>query len=347
MTWSLSHISQILHWAESGHINTPQLRAIEQLGRLQPQRVTWLTAGQWFCTTAGTVLLAAGVIFFFAYNWAALHRFAKLGLAAAALSACVVAAWASRPASTVWQWALLGAALCTGALLALIGQTYQTGADIWELFIAWLALMLPFALLARAWPNWLLCMVVMNLGLIRFLSMGGLWQWGLGEAAQPALLIVANSLWWLLAGLWARGLLTEPSRHLERTAALLTLLPLSWGAALGMFGLSSQHANGYGAYLPVFAIAEAALLLCYRHWRLDIFMLGILSACAVFVGGSLLLRGLLEGGDLVSGLIVMAIYVMGVSGALLGWLRKLIRQQHAPPDAARPSDASPKPEPQP
>ena len=35
---------------------------------------------------AGLVLLLAGVLFFFAFNWSALHRYARLALAAAPLS---------------------------------------------------------------------------------------------------------------------------------------------------------------------------------------------------------------------------------------------------------------------
>jgi len=325
MPWSLSHINQILHWAENGHLNAPQLRAIAQLGRLQPQRAMWLAAGVWFCTLAATILLAAAVLFFFAYNWVELHRFAKLGLAASALIACVVAAWASRPTSVAWQSALLGAALCTGALLALIGQTYQTGADIWELFAAWSALMLPFVLLARAWPSWLLCLVVTNLCVARFVAMGGLWHWGLSQAvSQLAPLISINSLWWLVARLWGRWMLTQPSRHLERLAALFALLPLTLGAMLGVD--ASHYFAGYGGYVPVFVIAVAALWLFYRRYRLDIFMLGILSTCAVCVGGSLL-AWILDG-SLEATLIIMAAYVLGVSGALSVWLHKLIRQQH-------------------
>ena len=49
----------------------------------------------------------------------------------------------NRPAGKA---ALLAAALLTGGLLALIGQTYQTGADTFELFATWAALILPWVL---------------------------------------------------------------------------------------------------------------------------------------------------------------------------------------------------------
>ena len=42
--------------------------------------------------------------------------------------------------------ALLAASLFVGALLALIGQIYQTGADTFEMFAAWAALILPWVL---------------------------------------------------------------------------------------------------------------------------------------------------------------------------------------------------------
>ena len=45
--------------------------------------------------------------------------------------------------------ATLLAFITTGALLALFGQTYQTGADIYELFLSWALLGLPFAVAAQ------------------------------------------------------------------------------------------------------------------------------------------------------------------------------------------------------
>ncbi|NLY64998.1 MAG: DUF4401 domain-containing protein [Alcaligenaceae bacterium] len=60
------------------------------------------------------------------------------------------------------QGAFFVAAVTTGALLALIGQVYQTGASPWSLFALWAALMLPMLLAAPNAALALLWCVVFN-----------------------------------------------------------------------------------------------------------------------------------------------------------------------------------------
>lgn len=90
----------------------------------------------------GSLLVLAGIIYFFAFNWQRLHRFEKLGLIAAAITASAVAAWRLGE-GIVGQFALLFAAVLVGPLLAVYGQAYQTGADPHELFLGWSALIPP------------------------------------------------------------------------------------------------------------------------------------------------------------------------------------------------------------
>jgi len=322
--WRLAQVDQILHWAEYGRLNVQQVVRLEALVPLQPPRAAWLAAGTRFCTLAGALLLAAAVVFFFAYNWDGMHRFAKLALATGALVACVVAALASRPAGLVWQAALFGAALCTGALLALIGQIYQTGADIWELFAAWTVLMLPFVLLARSWPTWLLCLLVSNLWVTRMIWQDDvLWQLGVqDEAVELALWLALNTLWWQAARHGERWMLnvSAPGRYLERICAALALTALTLGAMRGVFG--EAWAPNFVVYVPLFIAVAATGFWYYRHQRLDIVMLGSLSVASVFVACSVLQRILNDH------LFVTAAFVLGASGYLAIWLKNLIRQQH-------------------
>ena len=53
------------------------------------------------------------------------------------------------------------AAVAVGALLAVFGQTYQTGADPFELFLTWALLIVPWTLAARFEPLYLLHSVVL------------------------------------------------------------------------------------------------------------------------------------------------------------------------------------------
>ena len=95
---------------------------------------------------AGLGAVGAGALFFVAANWqhyGVLGRFALLQIG---LVVCIgVALWRAPP-SLPGRGALMLATLLTGGLLALFGQSYQTGADVHELFFTWAALALPFAL---------------------------------------------------------------------------------------------------------------------------------------------------------------------------------------------------------
>ena len=48
------------------------------------------------------------------------------------------------------QVLLIAGSVLTGVLLAVIGQAYQTGADVFELFVAWAVLILPWVFVSRS-----------------------------------------------------------------------------------------------------------------------------------------------------------------------------------------------------
>lgn len=101
---------------------------------------------------AGGALLGLGMIFFVAANWAGLGRFGRLGLVEAfVLLPAAGMAW--RPD---WKVPLgLLSFLAIGGLFASIGQTYQTGADPWQLFALWATLAIPLCLATRTDVLWL------------------------------------------------------------------------------------------------------------------------------------------------------------------------------------------------
>ena len=91
------------------------------------------------------LLLGCGLIFWIAAQWPEQTRSFKLQvLQASVLAPLVVAMWRPRLRTA----GLLLATLALGALLAFIGQTYQTGADAWQLFAVWAVLALPWTVVA-------------------------------------------------------------------------------------------------------------------------------------------------------------------------------------------------------
>lgn len=323
MSWTIAQTDQILRWAEHGHLSEAQLQQAEQLAPLKPDRHAWFDMGERFCAYAGALLLAASVIFFFAYNWAELHRFAKIGTALGALASCVVVALFCRPYDTAWRAALFCAAACTGALLALIGQIYQTGADVWALFAAWAALMLPFAALSRSSATWLLWQAVANAAVIRALSQH-VWfsVFGVLSTAGGMLAVAGLNLACLIVlERYATALLARPNRHPHRAAALLAVAALAIGACLGWWESS------FAILVPVFAAVATAMAMYYRYRRLDTAMLAIVGTATIAVSSAALMR-LLSDGDNFLILNLLALFIILSSGGLAVWLRRLHRGEH-------------------
>lgn len=117
-------------------------------------------------------LFAFGVFCWIAANWSHFHRLTKLELVAALL---LMSALAAALLPRARAPALLVATAAVGGLFALIGQTYPSGADAWQLFALWAALALPFAVAARHDVVWVLWTLVAGgaIGLWRLQESGG------------------------------------------------------------------------------------------------------------------------------------------------------------------------------
>lgn len=99
-------------------------------------------------------LVGFGIILWIAANWDDLSKLSRFGMIATTIAVSALLAASVRPARVA---ASMTGVLGIGGLLALTGQTYQTGADPWQLFALWAALALPWALAARhdaVWTVW-------------------------------------------------------------------------------------------------------------------------------------------------------------------------------------------------
>jgi uncharacterized membrane protein len=321
MSWTRAQLGELFALAESGALTPSELDAAAAEAPLAPPRGEWLAAADRLCAFGGALLVMAGLIFFFAWNWAELHRFAKLAAAFAALAGCVGVALPSTPFGTVWRAALFGACLALGALLALIGQIYQSGADVWELFAAWAALMLPFALLARSAGAWALWLVVANAALLRALSESVLFRF-LGALDGPTpVLVVAGFNLIVLVGFEAFGglLLAGGRRDLQRLAGLGVIGPLALGAAIAWWE------PRFLPLAPAYAVVAALAAWGYLVARRDVAMLALTVFSAIAVAGSGLARVLPERASFLT-LNLLALFVIVTSALAAMWLTRLTRE---------------------
>ncbi|WP_186299116.1 GDYXXLXY domain-containing protein [Halomonas sp. C22] len=263
--------------------------------------------------------LAGALLFFVAYHWVGMGRWARLGLLQAVLLLAVgMALWqARRPRGR--QLALCMAVCVVGALLALIGQVYQTGADPWQLFAGWAVLALPWVVMARLSGLWLLWWGLVNMAVWLYASVWGLWgALGWPQVAGLWGLAVVNSV--ALAG-WEWGVQRRgwPAGWALRVLALGSGVPVT---LLMMHWLSGALTH---AYLPVAVYGTWLALLygVYRYLRLELFMLagGCLSVMVLVLW--LMARYWLSSDGYAIGLLMMAIAVTAMGMSSVAWLKRM------------------------
>lgn len=150
------------------HLTPSALDQALYLIGLIPNRTAWQRFIDSLLLLLGTTLILSGILFFFAYNWAEMNRLTRFGLIQ--LGILIIAAFASRYGleRLTGQLALLATAILVGVLLAVFGQIYQTGADAFELFLTWAVLIIPWVLMGKFAPLWLLLLSLFDLSLILY-----------------------------------------------------------------------------------------------------------------------------------------------------------------------------------
>lgn len=267
------------------------------------------------------LLLAGGLIFWIAANWQEQTRMFKLGLIEAALALSVVAA-AALPRARVP--ALLAANLVLGGLLAFVGQTYQTGADAWQLFAAWATLSLVWTGLARSDVLWTLWIGICAAGLLSWEGRLGGWfdmlqlpssapAQGLRMGLWLALAVVPG----LVASLAGLRLAQGLGRGSHRLALGLALAAWCIDGTAGLFDAPS----GAGLFAVACALVAAVWLLSRNAGRWQDFA----SLCLATVAANALLMAaalrVAAGSDLVGLLLIgLIVGVGGLGGSVAGLL---------------------------
>lgn len=319
------HRREILEWAGQGRIAPQNLRAALELGAVLPTAEQWRRFLDRLLLFMGAVLLAASVVFFLAYNWQDLGRYTKFGMVEALLLVALAFVWRLGLERVSGKAALLAAALLTGALLALVGQTYQTGADTYELFAAWAVAILPWVLLARFPALWILWLALVNLAVTLYFQVFGGWLgivfgperqlwllFGLNTAALLAWeTAAAAGVEWLRAR-WPVRLIATTSGVLVTVLAVIAVFDSEYSVAWGTIGWLAWLGAAYAVY---------------RRRIKDLYMLagGVLSAIVVVAAflGKHLARG--DAG----GLLVIGLIVIGMSAAGGYWLRNVAAEEDA------------------
>lgn len=330
-------------WFEHGLISKEaQQAALTQIHQDKtrfPTSLQWRSLFDLMLIWLAGLLIGSGIIFFVAANWQDMSQFVRFALVETCLLLTLSVYLVIRKRAlnrgdllgfgyTTANALLLLICLIIGSLFALVGQTYQTGADPWQLFAVWGLFVLPLALVAGTELLWLLFGLLVNAALLlyfdAFPGAGGL-VWGANSAL--AWLFVLN-LALHLSCLFLSGEITNSPvaqfTHKQRFFAPL-LRQLTILAALSIVTILSIEAIfdwKNSIWLMIYFALITAGYFLYNRYLQDIFVLAIGSFSLVAVANSLLIRATLEGDEPVGMFLVLGVSIIGSTTAVTLWLKQ-------------------------
>lgn len=313
-------------WQQQGKILSADLTRALLATELYPSGEKWRQFLDRLLLWLSALALTISVIFFIAYNWQDLGRFAKFGLIEL-LVLSVLLFYArqdsDKPAAKVL---LTVASLLVGVLLAFFGQTYQTGADPWQLFANWGLFILPWVVVGQFAALWLLWAAILNTAIIAYFhTFGGLfWFFFGGSDTLIWLLILFNGLLWSVWELLTQRFSWLNARWAIRTLALVTGGCLTSLVIWGIFDKVVWEPLLFIGYLSWLL----GLFLFYRHTRFDLFMLAGLSLSFIVVATTFIAHQMSDLPDEVT-LLLLSLLVIALSGMAANWLRAIAREHQA------------------
>ncbi len=277
----------------------------------------------------GAAQIVAGIFFFFAYNWDDLSRWQKLGTTQAAIVAAALGARFAGLDSVIGKVLLLAAGALVGVNFAVYGQVYQTGADAFDLFANWAAVIFGWVLIAHFAAFWILWAVIVNVAVSLYLQTFTALDWAeqavvlgllnggvlvLHEAARP-------HLPWLVHP-WSRRVAMGACLAFLALGVMRVIDRLLWWPDKG--------APLYFAAMPAFLVAALGCYLWSRGPARDLvgLFLVVLSTCAVtlYAASEALQRAFHWDAAFY---LIMAVTTLAIFGLAGWWLHRAWQALHA------------------
>ncbi|KAB7528625.1 DUF2157 domain-containing protein [Flagellimonas olearia] len=148
-------IGRCSNWSENGVSKT-------LAHTVYADKSSWLAFLRILFLGIGASFTVAGIIFFFAYNWADLNKFVKLGLLEGLVLLVALGVLFFKTNPLIKKTLLAAAAVLVGASLAVFGQVYQTGANAYDFFLAWVLFISLWVIISRFAPLWIIYIALIN-----------------------------------------------------------------------------------------------------------------------------------------------------------------------------------------
>ena len=307
-------------WMEAGAIAPERVAQALVLSGVVPDGQGWQRFMDRLLLVLGALTLAAAVIFFFAYNWNALGKLAQFALAEVLVVLPLLVYWKLGVDKLAAKVSLLVAAIMVGALLAVFGQTYQTGADTMDLFATWAVLILPWVLVGQFPALWLLWLALLNVSVFMYCMVfrGLLWM-SFGSTDQVFwLLLLLNTAAWALWEVASLRFAWLVSPWAVRTVAVAS------GSIMSLLVLHAIFDES-ATLLPWLAYITwmAGVYAVYRRKRPELFILAGACLSLIVCITTLVAKLMLERSEAAGLMLFLAMLVVAEAAAAAIWLKRV------------------------
>ncbi|MEM8528949.1 MAG: DUF2157 domain-containing protein, partial [Bacteroidota bacterium] len=245
----------------------------------------WRDFVRFLLVGGGMAFLVSGIIFFFAYNWADMHKFTKLGLVQGVLVLMVLASVFFKIDKQIQNIVLTGASMLVGAVFAVFGQIYQTGADAYDLFLGWTLFIALWVFVSNFPPLWFIFLGLVNLT-VGLYSEQVASDWPYYFLMNILFIVNMVALLFLK---WQEGsaLIKNVPKWLERIIIIVSIGYLTTSVCFGLF----DERNSTALFLSVFLIVLTyGIGIWYGQKAKDTFYVAAIGFSMIVVTTSILIR---------------------------------------------------------
>lgn len=297
---------------EKKHLSEQNIHDAIAIADISPSARQWKIFMRTMLFWSGSIALTFSILFFIAANWDGIGRMTKFALVEVSIVLGMLVYLKFKHNETIRQISLVVCMLCVGGLMALFGQTYQTGADPWQLFFNWALLTIPWVLISRFSVMWLIFLGLLNVSLsLYYQTFGGylnsIWALFIFNSCALAIWQISTAKFVWLNKPWAINLLAVVSSY------------------FGMWVYIDALFDDRPLDILIWCIWAATMFYVYRIRLLNVFMLAVWSLTILVAANALLIRVLPSSFEAFFFLLLTCLTV-GAGTYLSIWLKGLIKE---------------------
>lgn len=306
-------VSQHSNWSDEG-IDS----ALKE--NVYAKRGDWQRFLKLLFISLGISFTTLGILFFFAFNWADMHKFTKIGLVEGLIILGSFGVLSNKMSETVQNILLMALSALVGILFAVFGQIYQTGANAYDFFLAWTACITLWVLVSNFAPLWVMYLTLINTTIV-FYSQQVAHDWS--DLFVINLLLIINAL-----ALFSAIGLRESKYKFEVPSwftKLLALVCIGFATNIICVSIFDKFEAALGITFLV-TIAGYILGIQYGLRKRILFYLAAIPFSIILILAALIIKMLDESGDPIVTFFLISFFIVGSVTAVIRYLINLQKE---------------------